>query len=91
VKIRFYATLRAIVGAKTIDVPLEPGATVLDLARVLVERFPELREHVFDEEGGIARTVHFMVDGRNARWLDGADTVLEAHHTIDVFPPVAGG
>ncbi len=90
-QVRFYATLRAIVGAKTIEVALEPGATVRDLAERLVETYPDLDEYVFDEQRAIARTVHFMVDGRNARWLDGEATVLEAHHEIDVFPPVAGG
>ncbi len=90
-QVRFYATLRAIVGAKTIDVPLEPGATVRDLAETLVDAYPDLREHVFDETGAIGRTVHFMIDGRNARWLDGEATVLESGQLIDVFPPVAGG
>lgn len=90
-KVRFYATLRALVGAKTIEVDVAPGSTVRDLAETLVGRFPDLHEHVFDETGAIGRTVHFMIDGRNARWLDGEDTVIEAHHEVDVFPPVAGG
>ncbi len=90
-EVRFYATLRDIVGAKCIEVPLAEGSTVLDLARTLVERFPALGEYVFDEQGAITRRVHFMLDGRNARWLDGEATVIEPHHTIDVFPPVAGG
>ncbi|MDH4016882.1 MAG: MoaD/ThiS family protein [Actinomycetota bacterium] len=90
-QVRFYATLRAIVGAKTIDVPLGDGSTVRDLAEVLVELYPGLREHVFDADGHIARTVHFMIDGRNTRWLDGEATRLEPDQSIDVFPPVAGG
>jgi molybdopterin synthase sulfur carrier subunit len=90
-EVRFYATLRHIVGAKRIDVPLPDDATVLDLAQALVDRFPDLQEHVFDASGAIARSVHFMIHGRNARWLDGAATVIEPHHTVDVFPPVAGG
>lgn len=90
-QVRFYATLRAIVGDKTIDVPIEPGATVMDLARAVVEMHPPLAEYVFDDEGAIARTVHFMIDGRNARWLDGPATVIEAGQSVDVFPPTAGG
>jgi len=90
-EVRFYATLRAIVGARTVDVHLPPRATVRDLAEALVRLYPGLAEHVFDDEGRIARTVHFMIDGRNARWLDGEATRLDASQRIDVFPPVAGG
>lgn len=91
-RVRFYATLRALVGTRSIDVPLAAGATVLDLARVLVERHPELADHMFDESGGLSRRVHFMVDGRNVRWLpDRADTVLTSEHSVDLFPPAAGG
>lgn len=91
-RVRLYATLRALVGAKTLELPLAQGATVLDLARVLVERHPELAEHVFDEQGGLSRRVHFMLDGRNVRWLpEGAATVLEPGHEVALFPPAAGG
>ena len=91
-RVRFYATLRALVGTKTVEVPLAEGTTVLDLARALAEMHPGLSEHFFDAEGELARTVHFMIDGRNSRWLpDGSRTVLQPEHSVDVFPPVAGG
>jgi molybdopterin synthase sulfur carrier subunit len=92
VRVRLYATLRAVVGAKTVELPLGQGATVLDLAAALVERCPALAEHVLDEAGGLSRRVHVMVDGRNVRWLpQGARTVLKAGHEVAIFPPAAGG
>lgn len=91
-RVSFYATLRALVGEKSIEVPLGDGTTVLDLARELVARYPALAEHVFDEHGRLSRRVHFMIDGRNVRWLPrGASTVLRPEHRVDVFPPAAGG
>jgi molybdopterin synthase sulfur carrier subunit len=92
VQVRFFATLRAIVGAKTVDVELSDGASVLDLARVLAERYPALAEYFFDEDGEIGRLVHFMVDGRSSRWLpEKGRTVIGPDNEIDVFPPAAGG
>ena len=91
----FYATLRGIVGTKTIEVPIDEGATVLDLARILAQRYPALAGHIFDGQAGqdaISRSVHFMIDGRNARWLpEGVQTPLRPEQTIDLFPPTAGG
>jgi MoaD family protein len=93
-QVSFHATLRPIVGGKTVDVPFEPGESggrVRDLMRAMVERWPELREHVYDENGGLSRRVAIYIDGRNARWLDGEDTLLAADQKIAIFPPVAGG
>ena len=95
-RVRFFATLRALVGSKTVEVQLIDGATVLDLAHALAALHPGLAEHFFDAdddaEEGLARTVHFMIDGRNCRWLpEGALTVLRPDQAVDVFPPVAGG
>jgi len=92
VQVRFFATLRAIVGTKTVDIDLPAGATVLDLAHELAERYPPLSEHFFDDDGEIGRQVHFMIDGRSSRWLpEGGHTVIGRENEIDVFPPAAGG
>ncbi len=93
-QVNFYATLRPIVGGKTADVPFEPaeaGGLVRDLMIAIVSRWPDLREHIYDETGGLSRQVAIYVDGRNVRWLQGEDTVLKAHQKISIFPPVAGG
>jgi molybdopterin synthase sulfur carrier subunit len=91
-RVHFYATLRAIVGQKTIEVDLLPGARAIDLARTIARRWPELADRVIDEHGELSRQVHLMVDGRNVRWLpDGSATVLRKDAMIDVFPPTAGG
>jgi len=92
VRVHFYATLRAEVGQKAVEVPLPAGSNVLDLAREIARRWPALAERVIDADGGISRQVHIMVDGRNVRWLPaGASTKLAGDEVVDVFPPTAGG
>jgi len=90
-KVSFYATLRPIVGDRSVELSLAEGATVDGLVAELARRWPALGEHLFDDEGGLSRRVNIFVDGRNVRWLDGLATRLEPDQVVDVFPPVAGG
>lgn len=91
-RVHFHATLRAVVGQKTVEMELPPDARAIDLARAIADRWPDLAARVLDDAGEISRQVHLMVDGRNVRWLpDGSATPLRPDATIDVFPPSAGG
>jgi MoaD family protein len=92
VQVNFYATLRAAVGRKSLDLALSEGATVMDLAREIARRWPALADRLIADNGDLSRQVHFLVGGRNVRWLpDGAQTALGADAVVDVFPPSAGG
>ncbi|MDG2051834.1 MAG: MoaD/ThiS family protein [Myxococcota bacterium] len=91
-QVKLYATLRALAGVTTIDLPLGDGATVRQLAECLAEHCPALADQIFEPSGELSRRVHFMVDGRNSRWLpQGAETPLRKLQTLDIFPPAAGG
>lgn len=90
-RVSFYATLEPIVGQRKVELPLAAGSTVANLVDVLAARWPELREHLMDQDGGLSRRVNIFVGGRNVRWLEGLQTRLELDQTIDIFPPVAGG
>ena len=88
---KVYATLRPIVGDRSVDLPIEEGATVRDLIACMVERWPELAAMML-EDGEVSRRVHVFIDGRSSRHLpDGADTLLHEGQEIDVSPAVAGG
>jgi sulfur-carrier protein len=91
VRVSFYATLEPIVGQRKVELALGAGSRVADLVEVLAARWPELREHLMDEDGRLSRRVNIFVGGRNVRWLQGLETPLESGQTIDIFPPVAGG
>ena len=91
-RVNFYATLRAAVGKKSIDLPMQDGGTALDLARMIAEHWPPIADQLLDRHGDISTQVQFMIGGRNIRWLaDGSATQIRAEDIIDVFPPSAGG
>ncbi|MFP8876818.1 MAG: ubiquitin-like small modifier protein 1 [Myxococcota bacterium] len=90
-RVSFYATLRPIVGGRSVEVPLDEGATVRELVDALASRWPGLSEQLFDEEGGLSRRVNVFVEGRDILWLDGVETPLQPGQKVDIFPPVAGG
>jgi molybdopterin synthase sulfur carrier subunit len=92
VRVRFYATFRPIVGGKHADVSVAEGATAGDLLAVIVERWPELHEHLIRPDGGPSKRANLFVDGRAVRFLPaGLDTPLAPGQEIDCFPAVAGG
>ena len=91
-KVSFYATLRPIVGAKTVDIAAAEGATVQELVEAIVAQHPALGPILLNEAGALPRGVHVFVNGRGAGYLTrGFETPLAADDTIDVFPAVAGG
>ncbi len=88
-EVRVYATLRPIVGGRSIDV--DAGcSTVREVIDAMIARYPDLHGRLLDEQG-VRQYVAVMVDGRDIRHLDGLDTRLKAGSEIDIFPPVAGG
>lgn len=90
--IGFFATLRPIVGGKTIEVGLPDGTTVAELVAHLVASIPGLGEAILDETGQLSRRVHVFIEGRSAVYLDeGLATQLSASQRVDIFPAVAGG
>jgi molybdopterin synthase sulfur carrier subunit len=91
-QVSFFASLRQIVGGRDFDVSLPADATVRDLADELARRWPALREHLFTDEGALARRAAIYVDGRNVRWLPAAEaTQLSENQRIALIPPAAGG
>lgn len=91
-KVHFYATLRDIVGQKTIQVDLPAEATVRQLLDILIARYPPLKRELFDENGELWRHVHVIVNGRDAPYLKQAlDTPVKPDDTINIFPAVGGG
>ena len=91
-KVNFYATLRQIVGIKTVEFELKDGMTVWDLVKDIVHAFPALREELLDDEGHLYHRIHVLINGRDVPYLeDGINTVLKPDDTVNIFPSVGGG
>ncbi len=70
-------------------VRLPEGATIGALLRQLDADAPEFAEKLRD--GMAAGYLNVLVNGRNVRFLQGDDTVLQDHDTVAFLPPVGGG
>ncbi|HSQ27188.1 MAG TPA: ubiquitin-like small modifier protein 1 [Anaerolineales bacterium] len=91
-QVSFFATLRQIVGAKTVIFDLPDEATVGQLIDLMVTRYPDLRRELLDESGNLYGHVHVFVNGRDVPYLENRlESVLQADDVISVFPAVGGG
>ena len=79
VKVLFFAAIREMVGAREIEWEGPEGATVGQLNRDLVARFPQI--------SGLARVLSLAV---NAECAD-ESTTLRAGDEVALIPPVSGG
>jgi molybdopterin synthase sulfur carrier subunit len=86
-KVRIPPTLRASTGGER-EVVVS-GDTVRDLLENLTERYPTLREQVYD--GEIAPYVNVYLEGEDVRTLDGLDTQVNDGATVILLPAMAGG
>ena len=91
-KVYFFATLRPIVGGKTVDFEGDHSVTVQELLNVMIEHFPKLRDELLDENGEMHGHVHFFVNGRDAQFLEnGVETRIMPDDVVNIFPAVGGG
>jgi molybdopterin synthase sulfur carrier subunit len=90
--INFFATLRQIVGQKTVQVNLPEDTTVMDLVEIVITRYPSMRRELLNEEGELWPHVHVFVNGRDHPYLEnGPQTVIKPTDTVNIFPAVGGG
>lgn len=91
-KVNFYATLRPIVGQKTVELNLPPGTTAIQLVLMFVKKYPAMRKELLDANDQFFPHMKFFINGREAIYLpDQFDTVIQPDDKVDIFPPVGGG
>lgn len=89
--VRFYATLRPLVGGKNVHLDLAEDATVKDLLDTVTARFPELGAMIWTPEGTLGEYIKVFVNGREIRYLQMLETPVPPDADVDIFPPAAGG
>ena len=88
-KIHIPTPLRQYVGKQaSVDVQ---GATVGEAMNALVARHPELRKHLYTEEGKLRAFVNLYVNDEDIRYLQKEATTLKDGDNISIVPSIAGG
>ena len=90
-RVKIFATLRPLVGAKEVEVDVEAGDTVRNVLEKLTVEYPALRERVLDDDGNLQSSIHVLVNGRSIEFLRGINSTIQEDDELALFPPVGGG
>ncbi|MEM2092843.1 MAG: ubiquitin-like small modifier protein 1 [Candidatus Bathyarchaeia archaeon] len=95
ISVRFFTTLREIVGKReeTLEFPNDAVVTVGMVLNRLAELYGKgFMDYVYDgKTGEVKGFLQFLVNGRSASTIKGMDTKLEDGDTLAILPPVGGG
>ncbi len=68
-----------------------PGSTALEAVRSAVEKYPQLKFHVFDQDGNLRRHIYLFVNDVNVKELDGNETKVGEGDVVRILAAAAGG
>src|ERR687883_167899 len=72
------------------SVAVEAG-TVADALGALIQTHPNLKKHLYNDEGQLRHFVNVYVNDEDIRYLDKGDTKLKDGDTVSIVPSIAGG
>jgi MoaD family protein len=88
-KIHIPTPLRQYVGKQsTVEVK---GTTVGDAMNALVEKHPDLRRHLYTEDGKLRAFVNLYLNDEDIRYLQKEATAVKEGDNISIVPSIAGG
>jgi len=91
IKVEFFATLREVLGIKSLELGYIGGCTVGEVINILAEKFGRKFRDELMEGGMLRELVKALVNGKDVRELKGLETEVKDGDCISIFPPVAGG
>ena len=81
--------MRQYVGKQaTVEVP---GATVGEAMTALVAQHPDLKKHLYTEDGKLRAFVNLYVNDEDIRYMQKEATALTEGDNISIVPSIAGG
>jgi molybdopterin synthase sulfur carrier subunit len=92
ITVKFFTTLREIVGKKEEQIEFSRPITVEALLKQLSKSYgKEFVDYVFDELGNVRGHLQFLVNGKSITTMQGFKTKLNNGDQIAILPPVGGG
>ena len=92
ITIKFFTTLREIVGKKEEQIEFSRPITVEAFLRQLSETYgKDFVDYVFDELGNVRGHLQILINGKSITTLQGFKTKLSNGDQIAILPPVGGG
>jgi MoaD family protein len=67
------------------------ASTVGEMFSELTSQFPDLRKHLFTDDGKLRRFVNVYVNDEDIRYLEQESTPVKNNDTVSIVPSVAGG
>ena len=88
-QIQIPTPLRQYAGKQaTVEVPAKNVGEALD---GLIARHPELKRHLYTDDGALRAFVNVYVNDEDMRYLQKEATALKDGDTISIVPSIAGG
>jgi MoaD family protein len=88
-KIHIPTPLRQYVGKQS-SVEVN-GSTVGEAMTALVEQHPDLRKHLYTDDGKLRAFVNLYLNDEDIRYLQKEATALKDGDNISIVPSIAGG
>ena len=88
-KIHIPTPLRQYVGK--LSVVEANGATVVEAMASLTEQHPEVRRHLYTEDGKLRAFVNLYVNDEDIRYLQKEETAVKEGDDISIVPSIAVG
>jgi adenylyltransferase/sulfurtransferase len=67
------------------------GRTVADALGSLVQQHPDLKRHLYTDDGKLRAFVNVYLNDEDIRYLDKEATAVRDSDTISIVPSIAGG
>lgn len=88
-KVHIPTPLRQYVGKQaSVEVP---GKTIAEAMTALVSQHPDLRRHLYTEDGKLRAFVNVYLNDEDIRYLQKEATALKDGDNISIVPSIAGG
>jgi molybdopterin converting factor small subunit len=68
-----------------------PGATVGEVLGALTAKFPELKKHLYSDEGKLRSFVNVYLNDEDIRYMNKEATPAAPADTLSIVPSIAGG